>query len=243
MPKIKVTAVRDLANEVSADSIAWISGADMVEVDRVMMEDLRIDLIQMMENAGRALARVVEAYAEGRKITVAAGTRGNGGGGLVAARHLANKGFDVSVAVTAVERMTPVPAHQLDILSRMGIPIVDDVRDAQVYVDAVIGYSLRGAPRGRSEQFINSSRSAETVISLDTPSGLNIDTGETPGAFVSADATVTLALPKVGMRTASQVGDLYLADISVPPAVTAQFGSPAPNFDASGLVLVNRSKV
>lgn len=42
--------------EVDAEELAWITQTDMIEVDRIMIEDLRIDLIQMMENAGRNLA-------------------------------------------------------------------------------------------------------------------------------------------------------------------------------------------
>ena len=47
------------APRIGEDELAWITEADMAEVDRVMIEDLRIELIQMMENAGRSLARVV----------------------------------------------------------------------------------------------------------------------------------------------------------------------------------------
>ena len=57
------------------------------------------------------------------------------------------------------------------------------------------------------------------VVALDTPSGLAVSTGESPGRSVTAAATLTLALPKRGLRNAPGVGDLHLADISVPPAV------------------------
>ena len=78
-------------SQVNADAIGWISETDMIEVDRVMIEDLHIELIQMMENAGRSLALVVRELASpDAKVVVAAGSGGNGGGGLVAARHLTN---------------------------------------------------------------------------------------------------------------------------------------------------------
>ena len=103
-------------------------------------------------------------------------------------------------------------------------------------IDALIGYSLKGAPRGASADLIAGANSASSVVSLDTPSGLNVTTGETPGAVVSADATVTLALPKTGLRNSPHVGELFLADISVPPSVTGGYGKPAPEFATNGVV-------
>ncbi len=191
----------------------------------------------MMENAGRHLASVVLEGASPDTVAVAAGSGGNGGGGLVAARHLANAGVDVVVVTTrSGEDMGPVPAHQLDIVERMGIERVPSLMPADVVVDAVIGYSLTGAPRGRSAELIAAIGDARTVVSLDTPSGLDVTTGAIPGLVVSADATVTLALPKIGLRHALQAGELYLADISVPPSVGGGFGAEAPPFGHRGLL-------
>ena len=229
---------------IAADDVAWITEADMIEVDRIMIDDLRIELIQMMENAGRCLAELIRSIASPDRVVVAAGSGGNGGGGLVAARHLANAGVDVRVVTTrAGVDMAQVPAHQLDILERMGIERVASIEGADVVIDSVIGYSLRGAPSGASERLISEITTAgATVISLDTPSGLDVTGGIAPGEVVRADATLTLALPKQGLRHAGAdiVGDLYLADISVPPSVTAAFGRPAPVFGSSGLVQISR---
>lgn len=220
-----------------ADGLAWISEEEMIEVDRVMIEDLDIELMQMMENAGRALSNLVRERSGAERIVVAAGSGGNGGGGLVAARHLANAGRDVSVVTTTTrDAMTPVPGHQLDILLNMGIAVGDDAAGAELLIDAVIGYSLRGAPRGASADLIEGASTAKSIVSLDTPSGLNVTTGEVPGVVVSADATLTLALPKTGLRKSPHVGELYLADISVPRTVTASYGKPAPEFGTSGIL-------
>jgi len=71
--------------KVRADGLAWIDEQQMIEVDRIMIEDLRIELLQMMENAGRNLARLVLDGWSPRRVAVAAGSGGNGGGGMVAA--------------------------------------------------------------------------------------------------------------------------------------------------------------
>ena len=224
---------------VDGERIGWITEGDMVEVDRIMIEDLHIELLQMMENAGRNLARLVLDLAAPRSVVVAAGSGGNGGGGLVAARHLANAGVDVAVTLTrSASELGAVTAHQFDILQRMGVAISPELQRADVAIDAVIGYSLRGAPRGASAALVEALGAAPFVVALDTPSGLDVTTGEAPGAVVSADVTMTLALPKIGLRSAPQVGDLYLADISVPRSVAAALGPSAPDFSAGSILAV-----
>ena len=85
--------------KMMADSLPWLTTDQMVEVDRVMIEDLQIELKQMMENAGRNLAALTQRLLAPARVVVMAGSGGNGGGGLVAARHLANHGCDVHVVV------------------------------------------------------------------------------------------------------------------------------------------------
>ena len=230
---------------VNADSIGWLSEEQMIEVDRVMIEDLHIELIQMMENAGRNLARLTLALHSPKTATVYAGTGGNGGGGLVAARHLTNAGVQVHVALARDrDDYTGVPGHQLDILERMQVsvspPDGSPASDVDVSIDALIGYSLRGAPRGRSAELIEMINNADAaVVSLDTPSGLNVSTGEAPGVIVQAGATLTLALPKDGLRGSPYVGELYLGDISVPAAVMTNLGAAAPDFSQSPLLHIS----
>lgn len=107
--------------------IPSLSAAQMIEVDRAMIEDYRIELIQMMENAGRAFAelarRQLRGAAQGHSVVVLCGNWNNGGGGMTAARRLHNWGARVIVALTkSSDDLRGVPAHQADILRRMGIP-------------------------------------------------------------------------------------------------------------------------
>jgi len=209
-------------------SLPALTTQQMREVDRIMVEDLHIDLLQMMENAGRALALLAADRFRIRRVVVLAGPGGNGGGGMVAARHLANRGADVTVVLSRPRsNLDAVPQHQAAILSRMDVTISDDPPPApDVIVDAVIGYSLSGDPRGRSAELIEwANASRAPTLSLDTPSGLNLTSGRVGEPTVRADATMTLALPKQGLFDAPEVvGDLFLADIGVPPSVYAAFG-------------------
>jgi NAD(P)H-hydrate epimerase len=94
---------------VDPSAVPWRSVEQMPEVDRTMVDDLGTSLVRMMENAGRSLAQVARELlgdrAAGRSVTVLAGPGGNGGGGLVAARHLNSAGAKVAVALsTAANR-------------------------------------------------------------------------------------------------------------------------------------------
>jgi NAD(P)H-hydrate epimerase len=214
---------------LSRRDVPALTADQMREVDRAMVEDLHIELAQMMENAGRGLAEVAVARFSPVSVTVLAGPGGNGGGGLVAARHLVNRDCTVSVVLSAQERLTAVTAHQADILFRMGVPIVEHPADAELVVDALIGYSLRGDPVGRAAELIAWANSQPApIVALDTPSGLDVTTGLPASPTVRATATVTLALPKAGLLDAPAVGELYLTDISVPAQVYERMGIGAP---------------
>ncbi len=218
------------------EDIPWLTTAQMIEVDRAMMEDVRIDLARMMENAGRNLAHLARARflggdPRGKRVVVLAGAGGNGGGALVAARRLHNYGAQVQVYLTKPDaEFARVPGEQLDILRRMGATIgrAEDVSRAEqpdLVLDGVIGYSLRGAPRGAAADLIRWANAAGApILALDAPSGVDTTTGAVFEPAIRATATMTLALPKAGLRApgvAAQVGELYLADISVPPGLYA----------------------
>ena len=86
--------------------VPLITTDQMREVAGAMIEDYRISLVQMMENAGRNLAqlarqRFLDGDSRGRRGVVRAGTGGNGGGGLECARRLRNWGAEVQVWKTA----------------------------------------------------------------------------------------------------------------------------------------------
>lgn len=198
-----------------------------IEIDRVMIEDLGISLLQMMENAGFQLARLAVDRYQPRSVQVLVGSGGNGGGGLVAARRLAGWGLSVRASLTR-SALAGVPAAQLAIVEALGIPI-GPPGPADLIVDAVIGYNLAGPARGTAERLIYwANDEAIPVLSLDTPSGVDVDTGDAPGAGIMADATLMLAMPKVGLVGSRYVGELFLADISVPPFVYDRFGLEMP---------------
>ena len=208
----------------------------MIEVDRLMTDVLEIKLIQMMENAGRNLARLcVQRFIRNpasKKVVVLAGAGGNGGGAMVAARRLHQWGADVQVLTTKpAAEFSGVPAHQLRILRQLGITVLDKdfpARDItpDAILDGVIGYSLKGDPRGRAKELIQWTATVQApILSLDVPSGIDSTEGVIRTPSVIATATMTLAAPKIGLSVAqaqANIGELYVADIGVPDWVYQQ---------------------
>ena len=219
--------------------IPCISRSEMMEVDRIMVEDLGITLIQIMENAGRGLAGLARGLflsgdALDKKVIVLAGSGANGGGVLAAARHLSNWGAYLRVYTVRPENdCREVTASQLKTLQLMGVEIFSEAmpqghEDVDLILDGIIGYNLKGRPRDLASEFICFANACKApVLSMDVPSGLDATTGEVHEPAIRAAATMTLALPKKGLYdpvAIDVVGDLFLADIGVPPVLYSRSG-------------------
>ncbi len=169
--------------------------------------------LQLMENAGAALAREVRTRASGKKIAIVAGKGNNGGDAFVAARHLV--GFETVVYLLGRSKdiTTEEARGNWNILARLGFNLeeVTDPHDMQLseydlILDAIFGTGVRGPIKGIEAEAIDAiNASSRPVISVDIPSGLG--TNKT----VKSDLTVTFHRPKPGM-----IGDVKVADIGIP---------------------------
>ena len=230
-----------------------VSADVMREVDRLATEDARLSLLQMMENAGRALARVTRDYAAppGRAtsptpVVVFAGRGNNGGGALAAARHLRNWGVDPHVVLaSAPGQLGEASAAQHAVLHRDGVrslwpgsaefdaefpPLL---ATAGVVVDGLVGYGLRGPLQGDTALLVDAvlEQAPPLVLSLDVPSGVEATSGDIYASAIVATVTLTLALPKTGLiegDAAAAVGDLLLADIGIPHYIYERLGLEVP---------------
>ena len=222
-----------------------VTGAQMRELDRAAMEDYGIPGLVLMENAGLAVVRVVRQILgdlAGRRVAVFAGKGNNGGDGLVVARHLFNAGAEVKVLLLArPEEITGDAAVNLSIWQKMGQPVYpvvsgEDLNAVRLFlvgtacvVDAIFGTGFKGAAREPAAGVIEAiNASGKPVVAVDIPSGLEADTGQVHGPCVRAANTVTFALPKLGLVQEpgrSHVGELHVADISI-PAFLLEGGSP-----------------
>lgn len=204
----------------------------MREVDRIAMEDFGLEVLQMMENAGRNLAlHAIENVDDpNAEIVILAGPGGNGGGGINCARHLRNRGYRVRLVLTKdPSELRGSAAAQFHIVEQAGLRATsaseaeERIQHAALVIDALIGYSLKGAPRGITADLIETvNEFSDRTLSLDIPSGFDSTSGETPGVAIKPHRTLTLALPKIGLREVP--GELYVADIGIPPEVYIPLG-------------------
>ncbi|MHA2252207.1 MAG: NAD(P)H-hydrate epimerase [Candidatus Kariarchaeaceae archaeon] len=201
--------------------IPAITREEMIEVDRLMVQDLNISVPLMMEHAGVNLARLVHSSLDNSKIEeilVIAGSGNNGGGGLVCARRLANWGKNVSVWLPKGEAKNKIPQQQYNRAIKCGVKLVEQLEneDFNLIIDALIGYNFRGQLDQLAQTVIDLMKK-NNVISLDIPSGIDSTTGQNY-ANIEPIATLTLAWIKSGIinQKKSNIGELYLADIGVP---------------------------
>jgi NAD(P)H-hydrate epimerase len=162
---------------------------------------------ELMERAGAAVAdEVLRAYPEARRIAAVCGGGANGGDGRIAARILREAGRAV------VE--------------------TDDPSNVDLVLDALFGTGFHGAPRPEAAALIERINACGApIVAVDLPSGVDASTGETAGAAVDADLTVTFHGRKVGMVVAPgrfHAGRIVVADIGLEAAPTAIVrGTPA----------------
>ena len=254
-------ATTDTLEQIPAllvSAVPAVSAAQMAEVDRLATEEFGIDLLQMMELAGSHLAELVRVLLggdlRGKRVIVAAGPGNNGGGGLAATRHLANRGASVrAVLARPAGRLSDAGRHQLATLLQMSVECCVAVYDlpeeelerelagADAAIDAVLGYRSSGPPHDGVLKLIQRLAHAPVpVVSLDLPSGIDANTGQAEGDSVHATATLTLALPKTGLLTSAgrqHAGDLYLADIGLSGALYRQIGLDVGPIFSAGRIL------
>lgn len=225
--------------------IPAVTEDEMREVDRIAVEEYQLGILQMMENAGRnlALLAIKQLGDQPGPVCLLAGRGGNGGGGLCCARHLHNRGYDVKIFLSgSAESLRGAANTQMTILKSAGVQVSnpsdaeEELTNAGLILDALIGYSLSGPPSGEVKRLIQLANSSSSpILSLDIPSGMDATYGTTPGIYSESHSTLTLALPKTGLREYTR--SLFLADIGIPPELYRQLGIEAPIFPPSEFIL------
>lgn len=220
----------------------------MREVDRIAVEETGPSLLQMMENAGRNLAGLtIDLLGAGwdkARILILAGGGGNGGGGICAARHLANRKADVSVILSSPDNLSDVTESQLGIYKfssgQVLKPVETNFSNYDFIIDAMIGYGLKSDLHGIVRQLIVRTNDATgTKLSLDIPSGLDATTGDKYSDAILPDYTMTVALPKTGLRP-ENAGKIFLADIGLPGEIYNRIGlPPVPSFEEKFVIELN----
>jgi NAD(P)H-hydrate epimerase len=199
---------------------------------------------RLMEHAGTAVAAAVKAIAEATErwrrgpVLILCGPGNNGGDGFVAARHLARAGADVAAVLVsdAAVPSTPDAARNWNRLDReprvsrihvsTGLELkvlAKDVERASVVVDALLGTGvhgeLRDPIRSAVELVLRARRAKVPVVAVDTPTAVDLTSGDATDPVVQADLTVTFHRPKTGLLTrrgAALAGKVLVAPIGIP---------------------------
>ena len=221
-----------------ARSRVWAPTAtEAAAFDRAAIERQGVPRAALMESAGRSAAEILDRLFPQGEVLALIGAGNNGGDGLVMLRTLQAWGRPVR-AVLVADR------DQEDLLRGWNIPFENDgglgqdsgpldtvLRAASVIVDGILGTGIRGAPRDRQARAIRAiNRSERPVFALDTPSGVNGDTGQIAGEAVDADVTVAFGWPKLGTLLQPgrpRVGRLIAVEIGFPPVPDQGFGAAA----------------
>jgi ADP-dependent NAD(P)H-hydrate dehydratase / NAD(P)H-hydrate epimerase len=204
--------------------IELLSTTEMTEADRLAI-DGGIPGIELMENAGRAVAESVAArHPPGAQIVVVAGPGNNGGDGFVAARLLAERRYRVRVLLLGERNRlkgdAALAAQRWSGVCAAASPAA--LAGADAVIDALFGAGLDRPVEGGARAMIEAMNAAPCVHAVDLPSGINGATGAVMGVAVHAAETVTFFRRKAGhalLPGRLHCGRLRVADIGIPASV------------------------
>jgi len=193
-------------------------------------EYLGISTLQLMENAGKAVSdEVARRFGRGAEIVVYSGTGRNGGDGMVAARHLAARGYHVTLILigSQSEIRDDSTLRNWRAISKMPESVTIELaqdssqiasRKCDVVIDALLGTGARGKlrqPMMRAVETMNEMKCLK--VAVDVPTGIESDTGEILGTALKADLTITFHARKPGLRMAKQYcGVIKVIEIGIP---------------------------
>jgi hydroxyethylthiazole kinase-like uncharacterized protein yjeF len=203
-----------------------LTNAEMSEADRRTIAG-GVAGPTLMEAAGLAVARAVTArHPPGSRVAVVAGAGNNGGDGFVAARHLQQAGYRVSVHV--IGRRGALKGDAAWAAGQWQGPVespVPDPNGVHVIIDALFGAGLDRPVAGDALAAINAMNAAQVpIVAVDLPSGVSGNTGGVMGEAVNASRTVTFFRKKPGhllLPGRDRCGPVEVAQIGIAAAVLA----------------------
>ncbi|NOY77663.1 MAG: NAD(P)H-hydrate dehydratase, partial [Calditrichaeota bacterium] len=210
-----------------------VSVQEMRTVDQLSTTELNIPAILLMENAGLKTAQAIRRELGDlthKQVCIICGKGNNGGDGFVVGRHLSRMGARVEFFSTApLSDFKGEAAVNRQIAERLRLPVhdirtMDDLKPAvapDLIVDALLGTGIRGEVTGLYRALIEwMNAQSVPIVAVDTPSGVNCETGDVAGTAVRATFTVTMGAIKTGQLfypARSHQNKLRVADLNAPP--------------------------
>jgi hydroxyethylthiazole kinase-like uncharacterized protein yjeF len=218
----------------------YLNAADAAALDAELMSTPGFSLEQLMELAGLAVAEAVYQVVppgttdggKPNKILLVCGPGNNGGDGLVAARHLVFFGYET----ICVYPKRSSKQHFVNLVHQcqdVGVEIVDEMpttnnnlADYSAIVDAIFGFSFHGEPREPFATALQVMIAAQTelkipVISVDVPSGWNVDEGDVTGTGFVPEVLVSLTTPKESAKNFT--GRHFVGGRFLPPRMAEKY--------------------
>lgn len=195
------------------------------DIDCRAQKILNISGFQLMQKAAAASLQVIKQhYTLVTKITVLCGAGNNAGDGYLLAKLALQSGYQVTlISVIEPANLRGDAATAKDVFLDCGGKIelkLDSLNiETDLFVDALLGTGVNRNVSGeflRAIQLVN--KKPTPIFSLDIPSGLNADTGNTMGEAIQADCTLTFIVHKQGLYTAlaaDYIGELFFNNLDI----------------------------
>ena len=208
----------------------------MRAIEQATIESGAVTGLELMERAGQGVVDAIfdewPELAPGVAV-VLCGPGNNGGDGLVAARHLLQFGYSPTV-VYPKRPSKPLFVNLATQMEMNGIPLLDALPsplNADVVLDAIFGFSFKGAVRAPFDTILPALRdSGVPLVSVDIPSGWDVEAGPGDADALQPDVLVSLTMPKKCAAHFRGAGGHYLGGRFVPPALAKKYGFVQPPF-------------
>lgn len=233
---------------MAAHALGAVTAAQMAEIDQSLDTAIGLSIVASTERAGLLIANHVRQLLEtlsGKRVLVLTGGGHNGADSLATARQLQSWGAEV-VALLDQSRseLSPFTLQQLELAEQYGVRGFEPgalLPQADIVIDGLIGYGLEGAvlKEATRELIFASAQYKVPHLSIDIPSGLDATTGRATTPAYRASHTITLAYPKTGLvkqYSPALVGELWIADVGIPPRWWQKYNLTPPDFSKSSLI-------
>jgi len=210
--------------------IELLTTLEMAEADRLAIAG-GVAGMDLMEQAGRAVAEAVATHQlPGKRVVVVAGPGNNGGDGFVAARLLAERGYAVKVLLLGEPgRLKGDAAFAAKKWNGTVTANLDALDSADIVIDALFGAGIDRPVDGAARAMIERMNAQSApIVAVDLPSGVNGTSGAVMGVAVNAAQTVTFFRKKPGhllLPGRLHCGAIFVADIGIPASVLASIAA------------------
>eukprot|EP00977_Amphora_coffeiformis_P021389 scaffold9272_cov195-Amphora_coffeaeformis.AAC.6 len=234
-----------------AIDLGFLDAASAASLDEELMQTPGFTLEQLMELAGLSVAEAAyemissSSNNDKTQILVICGPGNNGGDGLVAARHLHHFGFQVVVVYPKRSSRQPHYTNLVKQCEDLEIPVLDamptdDLTRFGLVLDSIFGFSFQGEPREPFRSILQIMRDMQQtegwlILSVDVPSGWNVNEGDVTESGFVPDAVISLTAPKACMRT--YPGRHFVGGRFLPPALADKYQVRMPPYPGVSQVL------